>query len=172
MHFHGWLSFFVFLYYKSPLKANGKTYYEYTWLWHLYAVLAVNFWLWHAAFHGIYADFTERLYYSSSVAFLGYSLLLSILRALYVKAEAARVMVAAPLIGFFTTHILFLNLVELNYMLNKVVVIVLVVLQLLICGTWAGLSHPPVRRKLLMIVAGGTIVMLLATCSFPSYTKV
>jgi len=60
-------------------------------------------------------DLTERLYYSSAVAFLGFGLLMAITRTLNVRTEAARVMVAAPLIAFVTTHILFLNVVELNY---------------------------------------------------------
>ncbi|KAJ0838176.1 hypothetical protein HanRHA438_Chr16g0786161 [Helianthus annuus] len=41
MHFHGWLSFFILLHYKLPVKADKKPYYEYAGLWHLYALLAV-----------------------------------------------------------------------------------------------------------------------------------
>lgn len=29
MHFHGWLSFFITLYYKLPLKQDRTGYYEY-----------------------------------------------------------------------------------------------------------------------------------------------
>ena len=58
---------------------------------------------------------TEKLDYSSAVALLGYSLILSILRSFNVRTEAARVMVAAPLLAFVTTHILFLNLYKLDY---------------------------------------------------------
>lgn len=58
---------------------------------------------------------TEKLDYSSAVALLGYSLMLAIIRAFNVKLEAARVMVAAPLIAFVTTHILYLNFYQLDY---------------------------------------------------------
>lgn len=60
-------------------------------------------------------DLTEKLDYSSAVALLGYSLILAIIRAFNVRVEAARVMVAAPLIAFVTTHILYLNFYQLDY---------------------------------------------------------
>jgi hypothetical protein len=60
-------------------------------------------------------DLTEKLDYSSAVAFLGYSLIMSILRSFNVRDEAARVMVAAPLLAFLTTHILFINFYKLDY---------------------------------------------------------
>ena len=60
-------------------------------------------------------ELTEKLDYSSAVALLGFSLILSILRAFDVRDEAARVMVAAPLIAFVTTHILYLNFYKLDY---------------------------------------------------------
>lgn len=60
-------------------------------------------------------DLTEKLDYSSAVALLGFSLILAILRTFNVRDEAARVMVAAPLIAFVTTHILYLNLYKLDY---------------------------------------------------------
>lgn len=60
-------------------------------------------------------DLTERLDYSSAIALLGYSLILAILRSFNVRVEAARVMVAAPLLAFVTTHILYLNNYEMNY---------------------------------------------------------
>lgn len=60
-------------------------------------------------------DLTEKLDYSSAVALLGYSFILSILRSFNVKSEAARVMVAAPLLAFITTHIMFLNFYKLDY---------------------------------------------------------
>lgn len=60
-------------------------------------------------------DLTEKLDYSSAVALLGFSLILAILRSFNVRNEAARVMVAAPLSAFFTTHILYLNLFKLDY---------------------------------------------------------
>lgn len=60
-------------------------------------------------------DLTEKLDYSSAVALLGYSLILAILRTLNVRDEAARVMVAAPLLAFVITHILYLNFYKLDY---------------------------------------------------------
>ena len=60
-------------------------------------------------------DLTEKLDYSSAVALLGFTLILAILRAFNVRDEASRVMVAAPLIAFVTTHILYLNFFNLDY---------------------------------------------------------
>lgn len=60
-------------------------------------------------------DLTAKLYYSSDVALLGYSLILAILRVFSMRKEAARVMVAAPLIAFVTTHILYLNFYQFDY---------------------------------------------------------
>lgn len=60
-------------------------------------------------------ELTEKLDYSSAVALIGFSLIVSILRAFNVRDEAARVMVAAPLIAFVTTHILYLNFYKLDY---------------------------------------------------------
>lgn len=60
-------------------------------------------------------DLTERLDHSSAVALLGFSLILAILRTFNVRDEAARVMVASPIIAFVTTHILYLNLYQFDY---------------------------------------------------------
>lgn len=60
-------------------------------------------------------ELTEKLDYSSAVALLGFSLIVAILRAFNVRDEAARVMVAAPLLAFVTTHILYLNFYQLDY---------------------------------------------------------
>ncbi|GAY45492.1 hypothetical protein CUMW_089870 [Citrus unshiu] len=51
MHFHGWLSFFILLYYKLPLKQTKKAYYEFSPLWHIYGFLSMNSWFWSAVFH-------------------------------------------------------------------------------------------------------------------------
>ncbi|GAB2234592.1 hypothetical protein Droror1_Dr00003849 [Drosera rotundifolia] len=109
MHFHGWISFFILIYYKLALEDNRKAFYEFTGLWHIYGMLAMNSWFWSAVFHSRDVDLTEKLDYSSAVALLGYSLILAILRVFNVKIEAARVMISAPLIAFTTTHILYLN---------------------------------------------------------------
>lgn len=60
-------------------------------------------------------DLTEKLDYSSAVALIGYSLILAIFRAFSVRVEAARVIIAAPILAFVMTHILYLNLYELHY---------------------------------------------------------
>ena len=60
-------------------------------------------------------DLAEKLDYSSAVALIGFSLILAILQAFNVRDEAARVMVAAPLIAFAMTHILYLNFYQLDY---------------------------------------------------------
>lgn len=60
-------------------------------------------------------DLTERLDYSSAVALLGFSLILSILRSFNIRDEASRVMVAAPLSAFIITHILYLNNYQMDY---------------------------------------------------------
>lgn len=48
---------------------------------------------------------TEQLDYYSAVALLGFSLIVALIRALELRTEAAQVTVAAPIIGFTTTHI-------------------------------------------------------------------
>ncbi|KAL6998960.1 hypothetical protein U1Q18_000127 [Sarracenia purpurea var. burkii] len=169
MHFHGWLSFFILLYYKLPLKPDRKPYYDYTSLWHAYGILAMNAWFWSAIFHSRDVDLTERLDYSSAVALLGYSLILAILRSFSVRAEAARVMVAAPLLAFVTTHILYLNNYTLDYGWNMKVCVVMAVAQLLIWAIWAGVTRHPSRWKLWVVVVGGGLAMLLELYDFPPY---
>ncbi|XP_056685371.1 uncharacterized protein [Spinacia oleracea] len=51
IQFHGWISFFILINYKLPLTDNRKTYYEYSGLWHIYGVLAMNCWFWAPVFH-------------------------------------------------------------------------------------------------------------------------
>lgn len=60
-------------------------------------------------------ELTEKLDYSSAVALVGYSLILAILRVFNLRDEASRFMVAAPLVAFVTTHILYLNFYKLDY---------------------------------------------------------
>ncbi|KAJ8432410.1 hypothetical protein Cgig2_013824 [Carnegiea gigantea] len=60
-------------------------------------------------------DLTEKLDYTSAVAVLGYSLIVSIMRSFNVRDEAARVMVAAPLLAFIATHILYLINFKMDY---------------------------------------------------------
>lgn len=63
-------------------------------------------------------ELTEKLDCSSAVALLGFTLILAILRAFNVRDEAGRVMIAAPVLAFVTTHILYLNFYKLDYGIN------------------------------------------------------
>lgn len=65
------------------------------------------------------AGLIEKLEYSCVVALLGYSIMLAIIRSFGLRNDAARVMVAAPIIAFSTTHILFLC----NYMMDYGIII-------------------------------------------------
>ncbi|CAD6272549.1 unnamed protein product [Miscanthus lutarioriparius] len=170
MHFTGWLSFFLLVNYKLPLRPQTKrTYYEYTGLWHIYAILSMNAWFWSSIFHTRDIDLTEKLDYSSAVALLGYSLILSLLRTFNVKDEATRVMFAAPILAFVTTHILYLNFYELDYGWNMKVCVVMAVVQLLSWAIWGGVSRHPSRLKLWTVVFGGALAMLLELYDFPPY---
>ncbi|XP_044468230.1 post-GPI attachment to proteins factor 3-like [Mangifera indica] len=169
IQFHGWLSFFILLNYKLPLRPDKKAYYEYTGLWHIYGILAMNFWFWNAVFHSRDVELTEKLGYSSAVALVGFTFILAILRAFDVRDEASRVMVAAPLIAFVTTHILYLNFFNLDYGLNKKVCVTMGIAQLLIWAVWAGVTRHPSRWKLWVVVVGGVVAMLLDIYDFPPY---
>ncbi|XP_073261651.1 uncharacterized protein [Populus alba] len=118
IQFHGWVSFFILRYYKLQLTPSKKTYYEYTGLWPIYGILSMNSWFWSAVFHSRDVELTEKLDCSSAVA-LGFSPILAILRAFNMRDEAARVMVSAPIIAFVTTHILYLNFYNLDYINGK-----------------------------------------------------
>ncbi|KAL0756201.1 hypothetical protein Bca101_093869 [Brassica carinata] len=60
-------------------------------------------------------DITKRLDFSSAIAVLGFSLIVSILRTFDVRLEAARVMVSAPVLALVTTHVLYINFYKLDY---------------------------------------------------------
>ncbi|XP_054800326.1 uncharacterized protein LOC129304625 [Prosopis cineraria] len=169
VQFHGWVSFFILVYYKLPLRPSKKTYYEFTGLWHIYGILSMNSWFWSAVFHSRDVELTEKLDCSSAVALLGFTLILAIIRAFNLIDEASRVMVAAPLIAFLTTHILFLNFYQLNYGWNMKVCLVMAVSQLLIWAIWAGICRHPARLKLWVVVVGGGLAMLLEIYDFPPY---
>ncbi|XP_040987002.1 post-GPI attachment to proteins factor 3 [Juglans microcarpa x Juglans regia] len=169
IHFHGWLSFFILLYYKLPLNMNKKAYYEFASLWHIYGFFSMNSWFWSVVFHSRDVELTEKLDYSSAVALLGYSLILAILRSFNVRNEAARVMVSAPLLAFVTTHILYLNFYKLDYGWNMKVCVFMGVTQLLLWAIWAGVTRHPSRWKLWVVVVGGGLAMLLEIYDFPPY---
>ncbi|XP_008795943.1 post-GPI attachment to proteins factor 3-like [Phoenix dactylifera] len=170
MHFTGWLSFFLLVNYKLPLRPQSKrTYYEYTGLWHIYAVLSMNTWFWSAIFHTRGFDLTEKLDYSSAVASLGFSFILCLLRTFNVKDEASRVMLAAPILAFVTTHILYLNFYQLDYGWNMKVCVTMGVTTLLVWAIWAGITYHPSRIKLWVNVFGVALALLLEIYDFPPY---
>ncbi|XP_041005991.1 uncharacterized protein LOC121250828 [Juglans microcarpa x Juglans regia] len=154
MQFHGWLSFFILLYYKMPLGPDKKAYYEYTSLWHIYGILSMNAWFGSAVFHSRDVELTKKLDFSSIVTFLGLSLIVALLRAFNVRDEATRVMVAALLLTFVITYILYLNFYKLDYGLNMKVCVAMGVVQILVWSIWAGVTCHPYRWKLWLIVLG------------------
>lgn len=169
MHLYGWLSFSNFLNNKLPLRPTRIPYYDYSSLWSIYALFSVNAWFWSAVFHSRDVDVTEKLDYSSAVALLGYSFILSILRSFNVRLEAARVMISAPLLAFITTHILYLNNYQLDYGWNMKVCVAMGIAQLLTWSIWAGVSRHPSRWKLWVVVVGGALAMMLEIYDFAPY---
>ncbi|KAG2256624.1 hypothetical protein Bca52824_075918 [Brassica carinata] len=139
MHFHGWLSFFITLYYKLSLKQDKTGYYEY------------------------------RLDYSSAIAVLGFSLIVSILRTFDVRVEAARVMVSAPVLALVTTHVLYINFYKLYYGWNMIVCVAMGVAQLFLWARWAAVSRHPSNWKVWVVVIASGLAMLLEIYDFPPY---
>ncbi|KAI4383087.1 hypothetical protein MLD38_008967 [Melastoma candidum] len=169
LQFHGWMSFFILVSYKLHLRPNRTTYYEYTGLWHVYGILAMNSCFWGIVFHSRDVVWTEKMDYSSSVAFIGFSLILAILRSLNVRDEAARVMCAAPIIAFVTTHILYLNFYNLNHGWNRKVCMTMAISQLLVWAIWASVTGHPSRWKLRLVVIGGLLALIPEIYDFPPY---
>ncbi|KAD4981876.1 hypothetical protein E3N88_18547 [Mikania micrantha] len=189
VQFHGWVSFFILVNYKLPLRPTRQTYYEYTGLWHIYGTLSMNFLFWSAVYHSRVVEMTEKLNYSSAAAILGFSLIVAILRAFSVRSEATRVMVAAPLIAFVTTHILYLNCYQFDYGCefegmrlivdtdkNRVssiptneVCLTLAVAQLLVWVVWAGVSNHPSRWKIRLVSVGECLIVFFQIYDFPPF---
>ncbi|KAI3757562.1 hypothetical protein L6452_05103 [Arctium lappa] len=169
VQFQGWVSFFILVNYKLSLRPNRQTYYEYTGLWHIYGTLSMNFLFWSAVYHSRDVEVTEKLHYSSGAAVLGFSLIVAILRTFNVRSEATRVMVAAPLIAFVTTHILYLNCYQFDYGLNMKVCVTMGVAQVLIWGVWAGVSNHPSRLKVWLVALGDGLIIFFQYYDFPPY---
>ncbi|XP_076953962.1 uncharacterized protein LOC143628196 [Bidens hawaiensis] len=169
VQFHGWVSFFILVNYKLPLSPTRQTYYEYTGLWHVYGTLSMNFLFWSAVYHSRDVEMTEKLNYSSAAALLGFSLIVAILRAFNIRSEAARVMVAAPLIAFVTTHILYLNCYNFDYGLNVKVCLILAVAQLLVWVVWSGVSNHPSRWKIRLVAVGECLIIFFQIYDLPPF---
>ncbi|KAK9070357.1 hypothetical protein SSX86_010759 [Deinandra increscens subsp. villosa] len=169
VQFHGWVSFFILVNYKLPSRPNRQTYYEYTGMWHIYGTLSMNFLFWSAVYHSRDVEMTKKVDYSSAAAVLGCSLIVAILRAFNVRREATRVMIAAPLIAFVTTHILYLNCYQLDYGLNMKVCVTLAVAQLLVWVVWAGVSNHPSRWKIWFVAIGEGLIIFFEIYDFPPF---
>ncbi|CAF2070576.1 unnamed protein product [Brassica napus] len=112
----------------------------------------MNFWFWSAVFHIRDVDITKRLDYSSAIAVLGFSLIVSILKTFDVRVEAARVMVSAPVLALVTTHVLYINFYKFYYGWNMIVCVAMGVAQLFLCARWAAVSGHPSNWKLWVVV--------------------
>ncbi|BBN16992.1 post-GPI attachment to proteins factor 3 [Marchantia polymorpha subsp. ruderalis] len=170
VHLQGVVSFYFLVHYKLPQRAlqlGGKSpYYEFWGIWIIYGLLSINSWLWSAVFHSRDMPITEQLDYSSAIALLGYTLIVTIIRTGNLRIEAAQVMVAAPILAFITTHILYLNFYQFDYGLNMKVCVSLGIAQLLLWSGWAGLTRHPHRFKLLFVVVGTALAILLEVFDF------
>eukprot|EP00850_Spirogloea_muscicola_P007779 SM000040S14791 [mRNA] locus=s40:381868:383280:+ [translate_table: standard] len=168
-HLHGLAAFLHLVYRRLPRQpaGDGGPIYEYAGLWAVFGVLAANSWLWSAIFHTRDTKFTEAWDYSSVIALLGFSLVLSIFRAAALRLEAARVMVSAPIVAFVATHILYMNLYSFDYGWNMKVCLAMGVLQLALWSTWAGLTQHPARATVWATAAGTLLAGLLEVFDFP-----
>ncbi|KAL1299983.1 hypothetical protein HN51_044605 [Arachis hypogaea] len=168
MHFHGWISFISLLKNKLPLKVGKKAHYGYAGLWHVYGFLSVNAFFWCAVRHSRDMELTEKLDHSSTVALVGFSLILAILRTLNISNEANRVMISAPLTSFVTTHILY-NCFMLDFGWNETICQVLIVMQLTVWTIWGVINQHPSRWKVLLVIFGSVVSLLLQAFDFPPY---
>nr|VDD49203.1 unnamed protein product [Brassica oleracea] len=114
-------------------------------------------------------DITKRLDYSSAIAVLGFSLIVSILRTFDVRVEAARVMVSAPVLALVTTHVLYINFYKLYYGWSMIVCVAMGVAQLFLWARWAAVSRHPSNWKLWVVVIASGLAMLLEIYDFPPY---
>ncbi|KAH6557909.1 hypothetical protein KP509_1Z086800 [Ceratopteris richardii] len=167
-HLYGLTSFLNLLHVALPKRPQGKRgpYYEYGFLWTVFGLASLNSWVWSAVFHARDTVVTERADYTSAVGLLGVSLIVSIIRTCSLRIEATQVMVAAPVIAFVSTHILYLNFYDFDYGWNMKVCVTLGILQLLLWLVWAGFTHHPSRSKLLFVVLAGAMSMLLEIFDF------
>ncbi|KAL0645246.1 hypothetical protein Bca4012_043537 [Brassica carinata] len=120
-------------------------------------------------FHTRDVDITKSLDYSSAIAVLGFSLIVSILKTFDVRVEAARVMVSAPVLALVTTHVLYINFYKLYYGWNMIVCVAMGVAQLFLWARWAAVSRHPSNWKLWVAVIASGLAMLLDIYNFPLY---
>ncbi|MCO5563934.1 hypothetical protein L7F22_017586 [Adiantum nelumboides] len=169
VHLQGLISFLYLLHLILPKRPQGKKgpYYEYSFLWTVYGLASLNFWLWNAVFHARDMLVTEKVGYSSAVGLLGIGLIVAIIRTFSLRIEATQVMMAAPVIAFVSTHILYLNFYNFDLGWNMQVCVTIGILQLLLWTVWAGYVGHPSRLKLWFVVIVGAMSMLLEILDFP-----
>ncbi|CAF1712755.1 unnamed protein product [Brassica napus] len=119
---------------------------------HFHGWLSFFITLYNAVFHTRDVDITKRLGYSSAIAVLGFSLIVSIIRTFDVRVEAARVMVSAPVLALVTTHVLYINFYKLYYGWNMIVCVAMGVAQLFLWARCAAVSRHPSNWKLWVVV--------------------
>ncbi|KAH0895179.1 hypothetical protein HID58_057608 [Brassica napus] len=136
---------------------------------HFHGWLSFFITLYNAVFHTRDVDITKRLGYSSAIAVLGFSLIVSIIRTFDVRVEAARVMVSAPVLALVTTHVLYINFYKLYYGWNMIVCVAMGVAQLFLWARCAAVSRHPSNWKLWVVVIASGLAMLLEIYDFPPY---
>ncbi|KAI5066041.1 hypothetical protein GOP47_0018665 [Adiantum capillus-veneris] len=169
VHLQSFISFLYLLHRVLPKRPQGKRgpYYEYSFQWTVYGLAALNSWVWSAVFHARSTLVTERADYSAAVALLGIGLIVAIIRTFSLRIEATQVMVAAPVIAFVSTHIMYLNFYNFDYGWNVKVWVTMGVLQVLLWTVWAGYVCHPSRLKLWFVVTGGAMIKFLDILDFP-----
>ncbi|XP_051135596.1 uncharacterized protein LOC127254508 [Andrographis paniculata] len=169
LHYHGWDKFLFHVNYKLPQRRDNTPFYDYRGLWTIYALLSMSSCFWTAVYHSRDMYLTRILECSSGVALLGFSLTLALIRSFDLRDDAARVMVAAPLLSFTATHILYLNNYQMDSDWNAKVCGAMAVAQLLIWALWAAIIRPPAAMKLWVAVIGFGLRLLLQMLDFPPY---
>jgi hypothetical protein len=66
VHFQGFSSFLVLVFYKLPLSAHGSPHYEYVSLWAIYGLLSMNSWIWSTVFHSRLVHVTSSFSFDSN----------------------------------------------------------------------------------------------------------
>ncbi|KAF3522678.1 hypothetical protein F2Q69_00047658 [Brassica cretica] len=117
-------------------------------------------------FHTRDVDITKTLDYSSAIAILGFSLIVSILRTYDVRVEAARVMVSPPVLAFVTSHI-----ISMFTGWNMIVCVAMGVAQIFLWERWAAVSRHPSNWKLWVVVIASCLDLVLEIYDFPFRMK-